>query len=286
MQHDVIDSENPSECSIDSDICEDYFNNLLLSEGPEHESASDGSGLEDTDMMPYEDFADIDDVKPPCYVARNGEDFDDGTGQMKFDENSKRGVEDDESQLRLNYVDITRKPQDDDDDDDDDDDAMADMEELEDTLPRKHRRRKGRRPKNSLYGEKVTGKGLDMLRKMGWEDGDGLGANADGRTEPVGVEVRRFRSGLGSAPKSDKADWSRYRRRGKGGKLPKNSLYGDKVSGKGLDMLRKMGWEDGGGLGANADGRTEPVGVDVRRDRSGLGSNSKSGGGRSSKNEC
>ncbi len=37
-----------------------------------------------------------------------------------------------------------------------------------------------------------------MLRKMGWSDGQGLGANSDGITSHIGVVQREERAGLGS----------------------------------------------------------------------------------------
>jgi len=41
-------------------------------------------------------------------------------------------------------------------------------------------------------------KGYGMLAKMGWKDGDGLGKTGQGRAEPVQVEQRMERAGLGS----------------------------------------------------------------------------------------
>ncbi|VDP14215.1 unnamed protein product [Echinostoma caproni] len=42
-----------------------------------------------------------------------------------------------------------------------------------------------------------TNKGFNMLVKMGYAPGKGLGKNAEGRAEPVPIEVRSSRSGLG-----------------------------------------------------------------------------------------
>ncbi|THD22628.1 Coiled-coil domain-containing protein 75 [Fasciola hepatica] len=42
-----------------------------------------------------------------------------------------------------------------------------------------------------------TNKGFNMLVKMGYAPGQGLGKNAEGRSEPVPIEVRSDRSGLG-----------------------------------------------------------------------------------------
>lgn len=67
---------------------------------------------------------------------------------------------------------------------------------------RNPRAKQPRRPLSSLSGDPVKGKGLDMLRRMGWEDGTGLGVNADGRTEPIDVNLQRSRRGIGSGSAS------------------------------------------------------------------------------------
>lgn len=50
-----------------------------------------------------------------------------------------------------------------------------------------------------------SNKGFKMLSKMGWKEGDGLGSTVEGRKEPVKVEMRNERAGLGSdqGPKID-----------------------------------------------------------------------------------
>jgi len=40
-------------------------------------------------------------------------------------------------------------------------------------------------------------KGGDMLRKMGWTDGQGLGSKGDGIRQHIGVELREVRAGIG-----------------------------------------------------------------------------------------
>lgn len=40
-------------------------------------------------------------------------------------------------------------------------------------------------------------RGFEMLEKMGWKKGDGLGSEREGRREPVVAELRRHRAGLG-----------------------------------------------------------------------------------------
>eukprot|EP00092_Neocalanus_flemingeri_P032419 GFUD01035258.1.p1 GENE.GFUD01035258.1~~GFUD01035258.1.p1 ORF type:complete len:313 (-),score=108.23 GFUD01035258.1:98-1036(-) len=42
-----------------------------------------------------------------------------------------------------------------------------------------------------------SNKGFDMLRRMGYKEGEGLGRDGEGRTEPVDIQVRRGKEGLG-----------------------------------------------------------------------------------------
>ncbi|QQP57225.1 Angiogenic factor with G patch and FHA domains 1like [Caligus rogercresseyi] len=51
-------------------------------------------------------------------------------------------------------------------------------------------------------------KGFNMLAKMGWKEGEGLGKSASGIAEPVGIEQRSERAGLGAQelPVPPKAD--------------------------------------------------------------------------------
>ena len=46
---------------------------------------------------------------------------------------------------------------------------------------------------------KKSNKGFSLLSKMGWKEGEGLGKTIKGRTEPVKVEVREQRAGLGAS---------------------------------------------------------------------------------------
>ncbi|XP_066501295.1 angiogenic factor with G patch and FHA domains 1 isoform X3 [Hoplias malabaricus] len=43
-------------------------------------------------------------------------------------------------------------------------------------------------------------KGRQMLEKMGWKSGEGLGKDGAGITEPIGLHIRPVQSGLGSVP--------------------------------------------------------------------------------------
>ena len=61
-----------------------------------------------------------------------------------------------------------------------------------------HRASRHTQDLTSLYGEPVEGVGRDMLARMGWQAGQGLGVNQDGRTQPVEVRLQRSRRGLGS----------------------------------------------------------------------------------------
>ena len=47
-----------------------------------------------------------------------------------------------------------------------------------------------------------TNKGFKMLSKLGWKEGDGLGKTEQGRVEPVKLELRAERAGLGTAGSS------------------------------------------------------------------------------------
>lgn len=42
-------------------------------------------------------------------------------------------------------------------------------------------------------------KGYQLLKKMGWKEGEALGAKTSGETEPVPINIRKSRAGLGSA---------------------------------------------------------------------------------------
>ena len=44
----------------------------------------------------------------------------------------------------------------------------------------------------------TANKGGQMLRSMGWQDGTGLGANAQGDVLPISLSTQRGRQGLGS----------------------------------------------------------------------------------------
>mmetsp|Transcript_35473 Transcript_35473/g.70989 ORF Transcript_35473/g.70989 Transcript_35473/m.70989 type:complete len:125 (-) Transcript_35473:37-411(-) len=51
---------------------------------------------------------------------------------------------------------------------------------------------------------------------------------------------------------------------------------------RGMKMLKKMGWEEGSGLGRDADGRVEPITALGNERRTGLGLAEPRGGGRGS----
>ena len=81
--------------------------------------------------------------------------------------------------------------------------------------------------------------------------------------------------GEGSKPYKDRAG---ARRLHKGSDNPYEKTEVSDVnssirsSNKGFKMLSKMGWNEGGGLGKDQQGRVEPVRADVRTERAGLGS--------------
>lgn len=48
-------------------------------------------------------------------------------------------------------------------------------------------------------------RGWKLLTQMGYKDGEGLGVNKQGRKDPVGLSLKRGRSGLGAvAPHQEK----------------------------------------------------------------------------------
>lgn len=60
---------------------------------------------------------------------------------------------------------------------------------------------------------KPEGKGFDLLQKMGWKQGQGLGKNEEGVPVPIEVTIRKNRMGLGAeslAPPEAKASQSAH----------------------------------------------------------------------------
>jgi len=55
------------------------------------------------------------------------------------------------------------------------------------------------RPISTLFGKPVSvgNKGFDMLRKMGWKEGEGLGAKSKGMVEPIAMDLRLGQCGIG-----------------------------------------------------------------------------------------
>jgi len=56
-------------------------------------------------------------------------------------------------------------------------------------------------------GQDSANKGNMLLAKMGWKEGTGLGAGADGRVDPVLVQQYESRVGLGKSQGRDPARW-------------------------------------------------------------------------------
>lgn len=68
-----------------------------------------------------------------------------------------------------------------------------------------------------------SNKGFEMLMKMGYKPGQGIGKTESGRTEPISVEVKADRQGLGKAVKS---------------KGVKNKIVDDKLNNKNMTDFR------------------------------------------------
>lgn len=58
-------------------------------------------------------------------------------------------------------------------------------------------------------GEAVFSFGARFLSKLGWKDGEGLGANKEGLVAPIAVQVRKENLGVG-ADTSKAADWNSW----------------------------------------------------------------------------
>ena len=62
-------------------------------------------------------------------------------------------------------------------------------------------------PEAVAPGQDASNKGNMLLAKMGWKEGTGLGAAADGRVDPVLVQQYESRVGLGKTQGRDPARW-------------------------------------------------------------------------------
>lgn len=65
----------------------------------------------------------------------------------------------------------------------------------------------------SRFGVSDLSRGWKLLEQMGYKDGEGLGANKQGRKDPVGLFLKRGRSGLGAAaPHEERTSKKRTKR--------------------------------------------------------------------------
>ncbi|KAM0731808.1 Cap-specific mRNA (nucleoside-2'-O-)-methyltransferase 1 [Formica fusca] len=133
---------------------------------------------------------------------------------------------------------------------------------------------------NVLHASKIQ----NMMKKMGYKPGKGLGKNNQGRIEPVETVIQRGRKGLGhyihkakrkksnSGDAIDNIEEENYTREIE----TANSAHIDEKSNilhalKIQNMMKKMGYKPGKGLGKNDQGRVEPVEAITPHGRRGLG---------------
>lgn len=135
---------------------------------------------------------------------------------------------------------------------------------------------------NVLLASKIQ----NMMKKMGYKPGKGLGKNDQGRVEPVETVIQRGRKGLGhyiykvNRKKSNNGDivvnnveeenQTRESETANNAHIDEtrsNVLHTLKIQ----NMMKKMGYKPGKGLGKNDQGRTEPVEVITPHGRRGLG---------------
>lgn len=134
---------------------------------------------------------------------------------------------------------------------------------------------------NVLLASKIQ----NMMKKMGYKPGKGLGKNDQGRVEPVETVIQRGRKGLGhyihkvNRKKSNNGDivnnveeenQTRESETANNAHIDEtrsNVLHALKIQ----NMMKKMGYKPGKGLGKNDQGRTEPVEVITPHGRRGLG---------------
>ncbi|XP_055628323.1 angiogenic factor with G patch and FHA domains 1 [Toxorhynchites rutilus septentrionalis] len=134
-------------------------------------------------------------------------------------------------------------------------------------------------------------KGFKMLSKLGWSEGQALGKNEGGITEPIPLATNVGTSGLGSQglaqPTAHNVDdrkkmiWMMTQERYKAcadvvteKNVTQTASLQQHISteNKGFQLLTKLGWNEGQTLGKNEDGLKEPVRLLSNVGTSGLGS--------------
>ncbi|KMQ92394.1 cap-specific mrna nucleoside-2-o-methyltransferase 1-like protein [Lasius niger] len=134
---------------------------------------------------------------------------------------------------------------------------------------------------NILHASKIQ----NMMKKMGYKPGKGLGKNDQGRVEPVETVIQHGRRGFGhyihkakrkksnSGDITDNIEEENYTRESETAnnahidENKNNVLHASKIQ----NMMKKMGYKPGKGLGKNDQGRVEPVETIIQRGRRGFG---------------
>jgi len=67
----------------------------------------------------------------------------------------------------------------------------------------RRRQRIGPNPRGKFFSQDEDNRGRNLLQKLGWKDGDGLGAQKHGMVEPIRPKIQMNSNGLGFDIKSD-----------------------------------------------------------------------------------
>ncbi|XP_050445722.1 tuftelin-interacting protein 11-like [Cataglyphis hispanica] len=133
---------------------------------------------------------------------------------------------------------------------------------------------------NVLHASKIQ----NMMKKMGYKPGKGLGKNDQGRVEPIETVIQRGRKGLGhyihkakrkKSNSGDAIDNIKEENNIQEIETANNACIDEKSNMlhtlKIQNMMKKMGYKPGKGLGKNDQGRVEPVEAITPHGRRGLG---------------
>ncbi|XP_029170662.1 uncharacterized protein LOC114940259 [Nylanderia fulva] len=134
---------------------------------------------------------------------------------------------------------------------------------------------------NVLHASKIQ----NMMKKMGYKPGKGLGKNNQGRIEPVETIIQHGRRGLGhyihktkrkmlnngdAIENMKKEEYRQEVEKTNNAHIDENKnnvLHASKIQ----NMMKKMGYKPGKGLGKNDQGRVEPVETIIQHGRRGFG---------------
>ncbi|GJY98641.1 G-patch domain-containing protein [Tanacetum coccineum] len=127
----------------------------------------------------------------------------------------------------------------------------------------------------------TTGFGSRMMAKMGYVDGNGLGKDGTGISEPIQVNQRPKSLGLGAMapetpPPSDSTPpFKSNRSMGQSSRGSENRGSFEKhTKGFGSKMMARMGYVEGEGLGRDSQGIVDPLVASKHPKSRGLGANS------------